>query len=150
MLGRNIYDPQGIEGPCRSVPGLGLLDVETTLEPTKTLGNVTAVHAASGLPIGGYEIHLGHTTGPDCGRPFAHIGGRPDGAVTLGGRVVGTYLHGCFASDSFRRAFLESLGAAPSALAFDDVVEATLDSLAAHLERHLDLDHILELARPTD
>jgi adenosylcobyric acid synthase len=149
MLGRVISDPDGTEGPPGSAPGLDLLDVETVLEPIKTLSNVEAVHAASKLLISGYEIHLGHTTGPDCARPFAHIDGRPDGAIAPGGRVVGTYLHGCFSGDGFRRAYLESLGAAPSHLAFDEVIEATLDSLATHLERHLDLDLILALAKPT-
>jgi adenosylcobyric acid synthase len=150
MLGRVISDPDGTEGPPASAPGLGLLDVETVLEPIKTLSNVSAVHVASQLPISGYEIHLGRTTGPDCARPFAHIDGRPDGAIAPGGRVVGTYLHGCFSGDAFRRAYLESIGAAPSHLAFDEVIEATLDGLATHLERHLDLDKILFLATPTD
>jgi adenosylcobyric acid synthase len=149
MLGRTISDPDGTEGPPASAPGLGLLDVETVLEPAKTLSNVAAVHAASRLPVSGYEIHLGRTIGPDCARPFAHIDGRPDGAIAAGGRVVGTYLHGCFSTDAFRRAYLESIGAAPSDLAFDHVIDATLDGLAAHLERHLDLDKLLALAKPT-
>jgi adenosylcobyric acid synthase len=149
MLGRVISDPDGTEGPPASAPGLGLLDVETVLGPIKTLSNVEAVHAASKLLIGGYEIHLGHTIGPDCARPFAHIDARPDGAIAPGGRVVGTYLHGCFSGDAFRRAYLESIGAAPSHLAFDEVIESTLDGLAAHLERHLDLDLILALAKST-
>ena len=149
MLGSSISDPDGTEGPPGSAPGLGLLDVGTLLEPTKTLRNVDAVHTASNLPIRGYEIHLGTTTGPDCSRPFAWIDGRPDGATSKGSRVVGTYLHGCFSSDAFRSSYLAGLGAVPSGLAFEQVVEATLDGLAAHLERYLDLDRILELATPT-
>jgi adenosylcobyric acid synthase len=149
MLGRTISDPDGTEGPSGSAPGLALLDVETVLEPAKTLSNVTAIHAASQLPVSGYEIHLGRTTGPDCARPFAHIGNRPDGAIAPGGRVVGTYLHGCFSTDAFRRAYLETIGAAPSDLAFEHVIDATLDGLAAHLERHLELDGLLALATPT-
>jgi adenosylcobyric acid synthase len=149
MLGRTIYDQDGTEGPPCSAPGLGLLDVETVLEPTKTLANVEAVHAATQLPISGYEIHLGRTTGPDCAQPFATVSGRPDGATAPGGRVAGTYLHGCFSGDAFRRAFLERLGAAGSSLAFEEVIETTLDGLAAHLERHLDLDRILAIATPT-
>jgi adenosylcobyric acid synthase len=149
MLGRMIYDPGGIEGQAGSASGLGLLDVETVLEPTKTLANVEAIHCATNLPISGYEIHLGRTTGPDCARPFATIAGRPDGATAPGGRVMGTYLHGCFAGDAFRHAFLEGLGAAASGLAFEEVIDATLDGLATHLEHHLDLDRILALAMPT-
>ena len=60
--------------------------------------------------------------------------------------MSGTYIHGCFASDGFRSAYLKSLGAASSVLAFESLVEKTLDDLAAHLEQHLDLDLMLELA----
>lgn len=148
MLGRLIHDPDGIEGEAGTVQGLGHLDVETTLGPDKTLAKVSGHHIASGATITGYEIHLGETTGPDCARPFASVAGRPDGATALGGRIAGTYLHGCFSSDPFRRAFLSSLGASSSALDFEATIEATLDGLARHLETHLDLDRILELASP--
>ncbi len=148
MLGRRIHDPEGLEGPPGSVEGLGLLDVETTLLPDKTLTRVSATHVASGAAIAGYEIHLGQTTGPDCVRPFALIGETPDGAVSADGRVMGTYIHGCFASDRFRRSFLATLGAEADGFAFEVEIERTLDELAAHLESHLDLDRILALAGP--
>ena len=70
------------------------------------------------------------------------------GAISATGQVMGTYLHGCFASDGFRAAFLQSLGAASVSLRFEDLVERTLDALAAHLETHLDLDRLLALAGP--
>jgi adenosylcobyric acid synthase len=146
MLGRAIHDRLGLEGPTASVQGLGLLDVETELLPEKTLTRVTATHSATGTTLDGYEIHLGKTFGPDCSRPFAMIGGSPDGATAKSGQVMGTYLHGCFASDGFRAAYLESLGAAASSLRFDDLIESTLEALALHLESHLDLDAILALA----
>jgi adenosylcobyric acid synthase len=76
------------------------------------------------------------------------IGGKPDGTIDASGRIMGTYLHGCFAGDGFRRAFLQMLGATVSDLNFDDLIERTLDDLAAHLETHLDLDRILSLAEP--
>ncbi len=120
--------------------GLGLLDIETTLLPDKTLTRVTATHVASGQKIEGYEIHLGASHGPDCSRPFARIGGADDGATSADGLVSGTYIHGCFASDGFRSAYLKTLGAAASDLAFESLIEKTLDELAAHLEQHLDLD----------
>jgi adenosylcobyric acid synthase len=60
--------------------------------------------------------------------------------------ITGTYLHGCFAVDGFRHAFLKSLGVNASNFAFDQTIEQTLEELAAHLETHLDLDRILELA----
>ena len=146
MLGRMIHDPQGLEGPAGSAPGLGLLDVETTLGGDKTLNEVEAHHSATGLPLKGYEIHLGRTTGPDCSRPFAYIGERADGAQSANGRVTGTYLHGCLTSDQFRASFLGLLGAIPGNESHSEVVEATLDALARHLETHLDLDRIREMA----
>ncbi len=148
MLGRMVHDRQGLEGPPTSVEGLGLLQLETELLPDKTLTRVTGTHAGTAAPISGYEIHLGTTEGPDTTRPFAMIGGVPDGATSANGQVMGTYLHGCFGSDAFRSAFLKSLGAQSSALRFDDLIERTLDDLAAHLEAHLDVDRILALAEP--
>ena len=148
MLGRKVHDPQGLEGPAGSVSGLGLLDVETTLRPHKTLGQVIGTHVASGASLTGYEIHLGVTAGPDCDRPFALIGAKPDGAVSGDGRIAGTYLHGCFGSDGSRAAYIKSLGAAASDLRFEQEVEGALDALAAHLAKHLDLDAILCLAEP--
>jgi adenosylcobyric acid synthase len=148
MLGRRIHDPQGLEGPPGSADGLGHLDVETTLLPDKTLTRVTALHLASGATISGYEIHLGSTRGPDCARPFARIGDEPDGAISPSGAVMGSYIHGCFGADGFREAFLAGLGATSSGLAFEALIEDTLDRLARHLESHLDLDRLLELAEP--
>lgn len=148
MLGRMVHDPEGIEGPAGSSPGLGLLDVQTTLSADKTLTRVSGTHVPTGKPVSGYEIHLGRTHGPDTSRPFAMIGDRPDGAVSTSGRVAGSYLHGCFGSDDFRRDLLSRLGAAAGNFCFDDVVEQTLDDLAKHLEQHLDLDRILTLAVP--
>ena len=148
MLGKMVHDPEGLEGSAGSVEGLGLLDVETTLLPDKTLTRISGTHIATGTPLDGYEIHLGKTAGPDCARPFAVIGGSPDGATSASGQIMGTYLHGCFGSDAFRAAFLASLGAAASSLRFDDLIERTLDGLAAHLESHVDLDLLLSLAEP--
>ena len=76
------------------------------------------------------------------------LAGRDDGAVSEDGRVAGCYLHGLFAGDQFRRAFLARFGAAASDLEYEPVVERTLDRLADHLERHLDLDTLLATARP--
>ena len=147
MLGQWVRDPDGIEGPPGESLGLGLLDVDTLMTPDKHLTRVTATHAASGLPIEGYEIHIGRTTGPDCARPFAQINGISEGALSPSGRIIGSYLHGMFSDDAFRRAFLADLGAAPSSYAYSADVETVLDALAAHLEQHLDIDSLLALAR---
>lgn len=147
MLGRTISDPRGLEGSPGSVPGLGLLEVDTTLLPDKTLTRVSGTHAATGTAIDGYEIHLGNTSGADCARPFALLEGRPDGAISSSGQVMGSYLHGCFSSDEFRAKFLTSLGIQASERRFEETVERTLDGLAAHLDANLDLDLILSLAK---
>jgi adenosylcobyric acid synthase len=76
------------------------------------------------------------------------LAGRKEGAVSADGLVAGSYLHGLFASDPFRRAFLARLGAAAGDVSYESMIETTLDRLAAHLESHLDLDQILAAARP--
>ena len=146
MLGKRLHDPQGLEGQVGSVEGLGLLDVETTLLPTKTTTQTQAIHALSGQLINAYEIHLGKTTGPDCERLFAQTPDGAEGAMSVDGSVIGTYLHGCFSNDGFRRAFLRSLGVKSFGLAYDHTIETTLDELADHLEKHLNVDQILTLA----
>ncbi len=146
MLGRTVADPDGVEGEPGVSEGLGLLDVDTVLEPVKQLRLEAGRHAASGEAISGYHMHMGVTSGADRDRPFAHVGEAPEGAVSADGRVAGTYLHGLFAADGFRRALLG--GAAAADLAYEAGVDATLDALAAHLERHLDLDMLLTLAEP--
>lgn len=145
MLGRSLADPEGVEGPPGSVPGLGLLDVETVLTGDKRLVAVTGM--AGGVPFSGYEMHMGVTQGPGRVRPFADIDGAgPEGAISADGRIIGTYAHGLFADDRQRAHWLATLGAAPSGLDYEAGVEATLDALAAHLERHVDLDRLLEIA----
>ncbi|WP_299297183.1 cobyric acid synthase [uncultured Tateyamaria sp.] len=147
MLGHAIDDPDGIEGAPGSAAGLGLLDVRTEMTGDKRLTETQAVHADSGLAVTGYEIHKGRTTGPDCARPFARIGDKADGAIRSDGRVVGSYLHGMFRDDAFRRHWLAGLGASAGNAGYTQTVEATLDALADHLETHLDVDAILACAR---
>ena len=147
MLGRMVHDPESVEGNQGSVEGLGLLDIETTLTSDKTLENTTARHIPSGKAINGYEIHLGRSEGPDCARPFAEISSRKDGAISANGLIEGTYLHGIFSSDDFRAAWLKQLGApATQTHAYDAMVDATLDALGAHMETHVNLDLLLEIA----
>ncbi len=147
MLGQEVSDPDGLEGTPGSDRGLGFLDVVTHMQSDKRLTRSDAVHLASGLAVQGYEIHIGVTEGPDRARPFADLQGRPEGAVCAQGRVEGTYLHGLFAADDFRSAYLAGLGVARSGLGYGAGVEAALDALAAHVEAHLDVSGLLALAR---
>ncbi|WP_108395584.1 cobyric acid synthase [Devosia submarina] len=148
MLGKSIADPHGIEGKGGESEGLGLLNVNSLLTRNKLLRTETATHLASGQPISGYHMHMGETEGPDRSRPFAMVENTPEGAISPDGRVMGTYLHGLFAADGFRRAMLGN--AAALDFAYESSVEQTLDALAAHLETHLDLSALLALADPVN
>ncbi len=140
MLGRTIADPLGLEGPAGEVPGLGLLDIATTLRPAKHLGMVTGQSLADGAAFAGYEMHMGETTGPDTARPLLRFtDGRADGAVSSDGRVTGTYVHGLFAHDDQRAALLRRFGAASSGLSHHASVDSVLNLLATHLEDHVDI-----------
>jgi adenosylcobyric acid synthase len=147
MLGRRVADPNGIEGPAGAVEGLNLLDVETVLTGEKTLERVEGKCVVNGAPFAGYEMHVGRTSGPDCVRPLLRFSNaRSDGAVSADGRVAGAYVHGLFADDRQRAAWLASVGAS-SGLAYETTVERTLDALADHLEAHLDCDAMLKTAK---
>ncbi len=147
MLGRKVRDPEGLEGPPAEAEGLALLDVETELSGAKTLVEAEGTELASGQAVRGYEMHVGATTGAWTARPLLRLGGRPEGAVSEDGRVMGCYLHGLFAADGFRHAFLSRLKEREvSGLVYERQVEETLDALAAHLETHLHLDRLLEAA----
>ncbi len=148
MLGKKIADPLGIEGPPGVAPGLGLLGVETEMTAEKILAPVSGTSLAGGIPFAGYEMHCGRTAGPDCGRPLLRFSdGRADGATSADGRVAGCYVHGFFAGDAQRRAFLARLGAPASDVSYAAKIEAALDAVAGHLEAHVDLDRLLKLAR---
>jgi adenosylcobyric acid synthase len=148
MLGQTITDCFGTEGRTGTVRGLGLLEVDTILGDAKRLVEAAGVDVSTGMPVKGYEMHLGSTTGPELERPMLRLVGGADGCISRDGRVAGCYLHGLFASDPFRRAFLRVLGADAGEVAYEQQIEATLDALADHLERSLDLSALLAAARP--
>jgi adenosylcobyric acid synthase len=148
MLGHRVADPDGIEGPPETTPGLSLLDIETTLTRDKTLVEVSGVSIADGEPFRGYEMHIGHTAGPDCDRPLLRFtDGRLDGAISADGRVRGTYVHGLFADDRARASLLSWFGAKAGGFSFEMDIDRVLGALADHLALDIDLDHLLRLAR---
>ena len=148
MLGRSVADPLGVEGPAGAeAPGLGLLDVATVMAGDKVLRRVAGTDDA-GHPVAGYEMHMGRTEGPDTARPMLRLDGRPDGAKTADGRVMGCYLHGLFASDPWRHALLAGLRPdAAGRVAYEPLVDGVLDRLADHLDRHLDIGAVWRIAR---
>jgi adenosylcobyric acid synthase len=148
MLGQRIDDPFGIEGEAgRSIEGLGLLDVSTMLTARKRLEAVTGT-TTDGTPLSGYEMHIGETSGSDALRqPFARLAnGQADGAVSVDGRIVGTYVHGLFSDDRQRARWLQLLGAGTSDLAYEALVDDILDRFADHLEAHLDCERLLAIS----
>jgi adenosylcobyric acid synthase len=147
MLGHSIADPTGIEGPPGTAPGLGLLEVATVLSGEKRLVAIEG-HTSDGVPFAGYEMHMGVTQGPDCGRPFARLAdGSPEGAVSADARVRGTYIHGLFSDDRQRSAWLARFRGGVSAIAYEPLIDDVLDRLARHLAAHLDLDRLIQLSR---
>jgi len=147
MLGTVVTDPLGIEGSVGEVAGLGLLNIETELTGDKTLTEAAGTDLATDTSVRGYEMHVGRTSGPDRDRPMLRLGDATDGAISANGKISGCYLHGLFASDAFRHAFLHRLRARDaSGLAYETQVERALDELADHLETHLDLDGVLAAA----
>jgi len=162
MLGVAIEDPQGIEnnGEPVSAAGLGLLPVRTVLRPEKTVRRVRGFLRGEIFTGGftrqthfeGYEIHVGETFYETGARPLATIEREastesvPDGAVSESERVFGTYVHGFFDNDDFRRAFIAASRAAVDLAPAREYAsvggqrEARIDRLASHLKRSLDLD----------
>ena len=147
MLGCAIHDPHGIEGRTGTAEGLGLLEAETTLTAEKRLEPAHGT-TVDGIPFSGYEMHMGVTEGAACARPFARLAdGSAEGAMSTDGRVIGTYIHGLFADNRQRSAWLARFGSGSAAVSYDALIEETLDQFAAHLLAHIDIDRLLTLAR---
>jgi adenosylcobyric acid synthase len=167
MLGRTIRDPERVESCTPETTGLGLLPTTTTFRQFKETHQVSGIvevdrhcGGCAGQSLRGYEIHMGDTSG---GSPWLRITQRTrgrvsvmDGAVSDDGRIWGTYLHGLFANDAFRRAWLRSLAAGsgdrppicngaepndePSGTA--DQLDASLDRLADSVESALAMQQL--------
>lgn len=161
MLGVSIDDPSGVEsgGVHRSIVGLGRLPVRTEMRAEKTVRRATGRVRAWGVPaFQGYEIHMGETHYENGADPFADIlreGEQqpiPDGAIASSGRVWGSYVHGLFDDDAFRRGFLAGvrkecgLAAAATYVCVTSERQARIDRWAAHLRQSLDMNFIRGLA----
>jgi adenosylcobyric acid synthase len=139
MLGTWIHDPLGVEGPAGSTSGLGLLELETTLELQKQLRNVEG-RLFSGEAFSGYEIHMGASRGAALQRPATFTGGEPEGAMSADGQILATYVHGIFDSPAACQALLAWAGL--SGLTPVDLAarrEQSLDRLADAVEAELDV-----------
>ncbi|WP_243041925.1 cobyric acid synthase [Dyella sedimenti] len=140
MLGRFVHDPQGIESEPGSSEGLGWLAMETTLEAHKALRRVSGKLVLGDVRVSGYEIHCGVSRGDALRQPSSVLdGGRPDGALSPDGQVLGTYVHGLFDEPQALAALLAWAGLREAA-PFDVRAgrEAAIDRLADAVETHLD------------
>ena len=149
MLGRRIADPYHIESAGETLTGLGLLGIDTVLERDKTLTRKEGCHLASGLSVHGYEIHHGVSQGENAAAVL-RFGDEAAGALNPVHRVWGSYLHGIFDADPFRRWFIDELrtrkGLAPvnQVLASYDL-EPAFDRLAEAVRNELDMSRIYRL-----
>jgi len=157
MLGSKILDPHGIESPHLETQGLGLLQIETKFEKEKTTCRAEA-EIASNNELGvmcrsrlkGYEIHMGKSTGNIGLFTLRRLGSKRETVFdgSLNGNCWGTYLHGIFENDLFRRGILNRLrerkGLPPLGVSADyaGIKEKALDNLAAVVREHVDMDFI--------
>ena len=150
MLGKSLNDPEKLEGTISKIDGLNLLNIETTIEPRKTLTDVSADYLETNSKLTAFEMHMGKTTGPDLERPlFRKLceNGEVERAQNLSGKVMGTYFHGLFQSDEFRKNFLTKINSEfESQTAYKLQIEETLDELADHFSQSLDMRKIEKLS----
>ena len=153
MMGREILDSRGCEGPAGAATGLGLFNMVTELEAAKELGRVTGELLPSGAPCAGYEIHRGRSRGPALELAAARINGRDQGARSADGRLCGLYMHGLFDRPEAAAAVLDWAGCRRPVRAVDMAQkrEEGIDRIADALQTHIDLTAVwrcLEAVEP--
>ena len=142
MLGEYLHDPDGLEGHAASAAGLGLLTMETTLQPRKVLRQVNGLLAADiSTPVTGYEIHLGVSQGEAFSRPLIiDDNGQPEGALSADEQIAGTYWHGLFDRPEACNALLAWAGHhRHQAVDFAALREAGIDRIADVWATHVDV-----------
>ena len=147
MLGTEINDPLELESKIKSIHGLGLLNMQTTLEENKQLTRVSGKLALDNAPVEGYEIHMGVSTGPALDKPAVILGNTTDGVISDDNQILGTYLHGLFEQAPACDALLKWAGltevTTPDYRAMRD---REMDRLAGVMEECLDLEKIFVIA----
>jgi adenosylcobyric acid synthase len=136
MLGRAVRDPHGVEGAPGDAEGLGLLDMATVMTREKRLEQVSGTCEFASATVAGYEIHMGTSSGDALDRPAFRLDGRPEGARSLDGQVLGTYLHGVFDTPHACLALLRWAG-------LDTDLDVDLDAL-----REASLERLADAAEP--
>ncbi len=162
IIGRTLEDENLSEGGRKSVPGLDLIPVVTTFGKTKVLRQDTLTPAgaepflsATDLKLAGYEIHHGRTKRLKGARPaFLYSDGEPEGCVNENGLIFGTYLHGLFDNDGFRRHLVNAIRKLKNLpeldepiIRADDIRRNAFDSLADKVLESIDEALLRKLAR---
>ncbi len=151
MLGNSIEDPYGIESQQSSCVGLSLLDMHTILAADKTLTRKKGTHIPSGEPVVGYEIHHG-VTRTDETAIFSYEDGSDCGVAATDKKIWGSYLHGIFDSDLFRRWFINDIRQSKGFAYYDGPLcsynlEPAFDRLADTVRQGIDMDRVYELLK---
>ncbi|MDF9619737.1 cobyric acid synthase [Pseudomonas entomophila] len=151
MLGHEVHDPLGLEGPAGSSAGLGLLDYSSVLEAEKQLRNVAGTLDLEQAAVSGYEIHAGVTHGLGLEHPAIQLDdGRNDGAISADGQILATYLHGLFEGSQSCAALLRWAGLADAqAIDYEALRERDIERLADLVEQHLDTERLRQLCGVT-
>jgi len=147
MLGKTVEDPYGIESANQTAHGLGLMTISTVMAQEKTLVRTEGTHLPSRLKVRGYEIHHGQTEGAPLLPLVVREDGQIIGAEATGRNVWGTYLHGIFDADDFRRWFIDRLRVRRNLPAIGRVcavynLEPAYERLAEVVRRRLKMDEI--------
>lgn len=159
MLGKEIRDPFEVESKKGSIPGLGLLNIVTTLGKEKrtvrTSGKIQGDFIKmplKNMEVSGYEIHMGESEVLDGAQPFAILeDGTEDGIISEDGQVMGTYLHGIFDNDGFREQIIEAVKVRKNielkteAFDFKAFKEEQYDLLAQTVLESLDIEKMMEI-----
>ena len=139
MLGTTVHDPLGVEGANGASQALGLLELDTELTPDKRLVVVEGQCAFADAPVKGYEIHMGLSTGAALAQPAFVLGGRPEGAISADGQILGSYLHGMFDTPQACSALLRWAGLESSHVVDTAALrEASLERIADAAQPLLD------------
>jgi len=151
MLGQAVHDPDGTESAAGTSQGLGHLNIETLLQGEKQLRNVKGVwlgfnQQTNSIPVTGYEIHVGQTTGADLAAPLMQLDTGVDGACNNENTVMGSYVHGLFDEPKLLEELLQWAGL-EQAQAFDypALRAAELDRLADVVEAEMPMEMIFDL-----
>lgn len=141
MLGTAISDPEGIEGQPGISEGLGFFKMQTVLKAHKQLHRVSGRLATDNVPVSGYEIHAGETTGEALQRPALILAGKEDGAISEDNQIMGCYLHGLFDESEACTALLKWAGLEDvETVDYQGLREREIDRLADMIEMNMDIE----------